>query len=91
MKLVEQRIERIDDVLSLGSISNMHGIMSNEHHMYEPGAEMLRLRSQQTNGRVNLCTSAYNISEILIQQLPYAHRSSCTASGALTPCGGGPT
>ncbi len=49
MKLVEQRIElpgqsvdgseevirthRVDDVLPVGSISNVHGIMSNEHHM----------------------------------------------------------
>lgn len=31
---------RVDDVLPLGSISNVHGIVSNGHHMNEPGAEL---------------------------------------------------
>ena len=31
---------RVDDVLPLGSISDVHGIVSNEHHMYELEAEL---------------------------------------------------
>jgi hypothetical protein len=44
---------RVNDVLSLGSESNVHGIMSNAHHMY--GAAVGRRSSlclcQQTNAR----------------------------------------
>ena len=42
---------RVDDVLPLGSISNVHGIVSNGHHMYESGVEWFYLRLQQTNVR----------------------------------------
>jgi hypothetical protein len=44
---------RVDDVLTLGSVPNVHGIMSNAHHIY--GASVRRKSTfclcQQTNVR----------------------------------------
>jgi hypothetical protein len=51
------RAHRVDDVLPLGSVSNVHGIVSNEHHMYEPEAELffgcVCSSSRQTSERTN--------------------------------------
>ena len=49
---------RVDDVLPLGSISNVHGIVSNGHHMYEPEAELLLAAFaavKRPKGRIVFC------------------------------------
>jgi hypothetical protein len=44
---------RVNDVLPLGSISNVHGIMSNGHHMYDAAVNRndIFCLCQQTNVR----------------------------------------
>jgi hypothetical protein len=51
--LARWQTNRINDVLPLGSISNVHGIMSNGHHMYDVAVNRIDVccLCQQTNVR----------------------------------------